>query len=78
MSKIDFDMRTIADELVVAEGELHAWATGQRSYTNEQMRVENGVEERGETLVRIAQRDAAELDLATKKVLALRILKASA
>jgi len=61
-------------ELVRAEQELIAWATGKRSWMNEQMNAEASTEDRGLTLVRIAQRDAAEIEIATKKVIALRLV----
>jgi hypothetical protein len=82
---IGFDHKQLPLELLAAETELHAWVTGQRSFTNEQMSVENYVgdssehgpgigPDRGETLVRIAQRDLAETELAIARVKALRLL----
>lgn len=62
--------------LQAAELELLAWASGNRSSNNEQLNAEASPEDRGETLVRIAQQDAAELELAIRKVEALRLLLA--
>lgn len=83
MSKlIDKVVETIEEvkdgELDKAEAELLAWVRGERSYTNEQYAVENfkedGTPDRGETLVRIAQRDAAEIQCQINRVQALRLL----
>lgn len=65
-------------ELAKAEAELFAWATGQRSWTNQQMDAEFGTEYRSRTLVEIAQRDEAELGIAIKRVQALRLLTGGA
>jgi hypothetical protein len=64
--------------LAEAESEMLAWAIGQRSCINEHMAMENynedGSPNRGETLVIAAERDAAELLIAIRKVEALRML----
>lgn len=57
-----------------AEAELLLWATGGRSSNNLQLTMEAESESRGETLVRIAQQDAAELEFAIRRVEALRLL----
>lgn len=73
----------VHEALAKAEEELLAWASGERSYTNEQMSVETyytdtasgqAQPDRGLTLVRIAERDAAEIELATNRLVALRLL----
>jgi hypothetical protein len=70
-------------ELAKAEAELLEWVRGQRSYTNDQMNAETyyqdpntgeAVADRGLTLVRIAERDAAEILAATHRVMALKTL----
>lgn len=79
-----------ADELLIelhkAEAELLAWCKGERSFTNEMQSIEvcysyqhsDGLytfdSDRQLTLVRIAQRDAAEIEFARQRVLALRTL----
>jgi len=69
-------------ELAHAEAELLAWIRGERSYMNEQMGAETYiadpttgelVPDRGLTLVRIAERDAAEIAAASNRVQALRM-----
>lgn len=83
VSKLDFAL--VNAQLAQAELELYAWATGERSTLNEMMSVENFVgdasntgpgigPDRSETLLRTAQRDAAELDAAMGRVKALRML----
>jgi len=67
---------SVGELLQSAEDELLAWVSGNRSSTNAQLNAEVSPEDRGETLVRIAQQDAAELELATRKVEALRLLLA--
>jgi hypothetical protein len=77
------DNSDLLTELADAEAELLAWVRGERSYTNEQMGAETYsvdpssgelVPDRGLTLVRIAERDAAEIEFASKRVQALRML----
>jgi hypothetical protein len=65
----------MSTQLQHAEQELYEWATGARSYVNEQLSAESSVENRGQTLVQIAQRDAAEIELAINRVRALRLLE---
>jgi len=68
------DPRWLQHMLRVAELELVAWISGNHSWINEHMDIESSYENRGRTLVEAAQRDAAELELATQKVKALRVL----
>jgi len=60
-------------ELEEAEAELLAWTRGERSSLNQQLELEVNPEDRGATLIRVAQQDAAELALAEGRVRALRL-----
>jgi hypothetical protein len=66
------------EKLTAAERDLYEWATGQQSSIGEQMGAEplnaDGDPRRGETLVLIAQQDAAEIECRISRVRALRLL----
>lgn len=59
-------------QLAEAERELMEWATGQRSFWNQQRKAQ--MDDLGSALVQTAQRDAAELEIQINKVRALRLL----
>ena len=61
-------------QLEAAEQELYVWATGGRSWCDEHYKREISAEDRLRTETEATQHDTAEIDLATKKVIALRLL----
>ena len=67
----------MSTQLEDAEQELYEWATGNRSWEQEHRKREISPEDRVRTLIEATQHDAAEIDLATKKVTALRLLAAN-
>lgn len=74
MAEVEFQDKTLAEELAEAENELHAWATGARSNINLAMSFENDPADRVVTLTRADDADSASLRLARAKVEALRLL----
>lgn len=60
-----------------AEAELFDWVSGVHSSLSAQIAVEATTEDRSLTLLRTVQQDAAELELATRRVEALRLLLSS-
>lgn len=67
-------IRELRAELKEAEEDLLSWIRGEYSSFNEQSALESSEDDRGATLIRTAQQNAAQIDLATSRVRGLKLL----